>query len=76
MRSVGMLWSVLYLTLTLILPSTVLCGKCDDCTTVVAGLQEASLSNLSISMQQGMIINMICPDADLGAPDDHPNCEK
>ena len=30
----------------------------------------------SLTMQMGMILQNICPDADLGAPDDHPNCEK
>jgi len=50
--------------------------RCEDCITVVAGLQDASLSNESLTMQMGMILQNICPDADLGAPDDHPNCEK
>ena len=50
--------------------------RCEDCITVVAGLQDASLSNESLTMQQGMILQNICPDAGLGAPDDHPNCEK
>ena len=62
--------------LSLVLPSTVLCGKCSDCLTVVSGLQQAALSPESLSMQQGMILSMICPDAGLGGPDDHPNCEK
>ena len=50
--------------------------RCEDCITVVAGLQDASLSNESLTMQQGMILQNICPDAGLGGPDDHPNCEK
>ena len=64
------------LFLSLMVPSTVLCGKCEDCLNVVAGLQEAALSPESLTMQQGMILSMICPDAGLGGPDDHPNCEK
>ena len=64
------------LTVTLLVPSSVLAGKCDDCVTVVAGLKEAALSEESLSMQQGMILSMICPEAGLGGPDDHPNCEK
>ena len=62
--------------LVLLVPGSVLAGKCDDCLTVVAGLKEAALSEESLSMQQGMILSMICPDAGLGGPDDHPNCEK
>merc|ERR1719400_2375400 len=57
-------------------PDTVLGNRCEDCMTVVSGLQTAALSNESIAMQQGMIVNMICGDAGLGGPDDHPNCEK
>ena len=64
------------LVLTLLVPSSVLAGKCSDCETVVAGLKEAALSEESLAMQQGMILSMICPDAGLGGPDDHPNCEK
>ena len=62
--------------LVLLVPGSVLAGKCDDCLTMVAGLREASVSELSLSYQQGMILSMICPDAGLGGPDDHPNCEK
>merc|ERR550517_1514924 len=67
---------LLILVFSLSAPSTVLGERCEDCNTVVAGLQTAALSNESIAMQQGMIVNMICPDAGLGGPDDHPNCEK
>ena len=70
-----MLFSPGLVVLSIILPS-VLSGKCEDCLTVVAGLKDAALSPESITMQQGMILSMICPDAGLGGPDDHPNCEK
>lgn len=89
--------------LTTLLVSSVTCfgsakdERCEDCQTIVMGLQEASLSNqrsfkyhiykyicnshiyiflCSLSMQRGMIVSNICPEADLGAPEDHPNCEK
>jgi len=50
--------------------------RCDDCVTVMEGLLQASMSNESLTMQKGMILQNICPDAGLGAPEDHPNCEK
>ena len=91
--------SVRMLLTSLLLVSSVACygsaqdERCEDCQTIVAGLQQASLSNqrylahvsslklykpldYSLSMQRGMIVSNICPDADLGAPEDHPNCEK
>ena len=34
------------------------------------------LSASSLTTQMGMILDMICPEAGLGGPDDHPNCEK
>ena len=74
-RAAGMSWIVL-LGLAVLHSVTVLAGRCEDCNTVVAGLQSAALSNESLAMQQGMIVNMICVDAGLGGPDDHPNCEK
>merc|ERR1719500_1261761 len=49
--------------------------KCQDCVTIVTGLQAASMSNQSLTTQIGMILDMICPEAGLGGPDDHPNCE-
>ena len=67
---------LLILVFSLSAPSTVFGERCEDCNTVVAGLQSAALSNESLAMQQGMIVNMICCDAGLGGPDDHPNCEK
>merc|ERR1719192_1092900 len=67
---------LLILVLSLSSSSAVLGDRCEDCNTVVTGLQSAALSNESIAMQQGMILSMICPDAGLGGPDDHPNCEK
>merc|ERR1719447_1149786 len=69
-------WPLLLLVLTIPQPSAVLCGECEDCNTLVAGLKAVALSQESIVTQQDIIKNTICPDAGLGSPDDHPNCEK
>ena len=50
---------LLILVLNLSSTSAVLGDRCEDCNTVVTGLQSAALSNESIAMQQGMILSMV-----------------
>ena len=52
-------WPLLLLVLTIPQPSAVLCGECEDCNTLVAGLKAVALSQESIVTQQDIIKNTV-----------------
>merc|ERR1711971_1246851 len=60
----------------ILVPSLAIDLECDDCITLIDSFVDLSVTDDSIVQQQALITMEICPDADLGPPDAHPNCEK
>merc|ERR1712130_594403 len=59
-----------------LVPSLAIDLQCDDCISLIDSFVDLSVADDSIVQQQAVITLEICPDADLGPPDAHPNCEK
>merc|ERR1712212_1220579 len=62
--------------LAILVPALAIDLECDDCITLIDSFVDLSVTDDSIVQQQALITMEICPDADLGPPDAHPNCEK
>merc|ERR1711971_481336 len=60
----------------ILVPSLAIDLQCDDCISLIDSFVDLSVADDSIVQQQAVITLEICPDADLGPPDAHPNCEK
>merc|ERR1711962_1741897 len=60
----------------LFVPALAIDLACDDCITLIGSFVNLSVADVAIVEQQALIIMEICPEADLGPPDAHPNCEK
>merc|ERR1712107_122917 len=62
--------------LALFVPALAIDLACDDCITLIDSFVNLSVADEAIVEQQALITMEICPEADLGPPDAHPNCEK
>merc|ERR1712123_107145 len=50
--------------------------SCNECINIAEVLRDFLVYNESIISEQDTITTKICPEADLGDADAHPNCEK